>query len=248
MIDPSADPSVAERARSAGAPRVPAAGTVIRALIGITLARLVRGKTPWIGAVIAALPVAFAVIMQARGVAPQLSETYVVLRLLLALLAAMFVASSIGDEIEQRTSTYLWSRPIARWTVLAGKLGALAPIAIALVTASWIAAASLWTGAPPSARSIAALIEGGAAACLTAAGIAALVPRHALALSIGYLLLDNFLSAWPFSLRELTIGHQISALAGFADDASVAGPVIALAAIAAVWAAIGAARIRRLEV
>jgi hypothetical protein len=186
--------------------------------------------------------------MHTRGVEPFVGPTFVILRVILALIAAMFVASSIGDEIEQRTSTYLWSRPIARWTVLAGKLGALAPIATGLVVASWIAAIAMWTRDLPSLRSIAALAEGGAAACLATAGIAALVPRHALALSIGYLLLDNFLSALPFSLRELTLGYQISALGGFADDTAIAGPVIALAAIGAVWAAIGALRIRRAEV
>jgi hypothetical protein len=249
MIDPTADPAIAERASTApgAAPRVPATGAVIRALIDVTLARLARGKAPWIGAVIAALPVAFAAVMHTRGIEPLVGPTFVILRVIAALLAAMFVASSIGDEIEQRTSTYLWSRPIARWTVLAGKLGALAPIATGLVVASWIAAIAMWTRDVPSARSIAALAEGGAAACLAAAGIAALVPRHALALAIGYLLLDNFLSALPFSLRELTIGYQISALGGFTGDAAVAGPAIALAAIGAVWAAIGALRIRRAE-
>jgi hypothetical protein len=40
----------------------------------------------------------------------------------------------------------------------------------------------------------------------------------------------------------------MSALAGKADDAAIAAPLIALVAIGAVWAAIGLARIRRLEV
>ena len=36
----------------------------------------------------------------------------------MALLSSVFVASSIGEEIEERTITYLWSRPLPRWTLL----------------------------------------------------------------------------------------------------------------------------------
>jgi ABC-type transport system involved in multi-copper enzyme maturation permease subunit len=228
---------------------VPSAATTVRTLAGITLVRLGRGKALWISLLFAALPVATAVVMRAYRVPSSHGEAlFLVLQLVLALLAAMLVASSIGEDIEDRTATYLWSRPIARWAVPVGKLCALAPIVIALTVASWYAAIRVWTGAAPPAVSGLALAAGGAAASLVAAGIAAIVPRHAMALTIGYLLVDSFLSAWPFSLREITIAHQISALAGNADDAAIAAPLIALLAIGAVWAAIGLWRIRRLEV
>jgi ABC-type transport system involved in multi-copper enzyme maturation permease subunit len=218
-------------------------------LIGVTWTRLRRGKALWIGVLFAALPIITAAIMASYHVAPTHDGGFfLVLQLLLALLVAMFVASSIGEEVEARTGTYLWSRPIARWAVLAGKLCALTPIVIALIVAAWVVAILIWTAAWPSAISCLALVIGGAAACLVAAGISTLVPRHAMALTIGYLLVDNFIAAMPFSLRELAIAHQISALAGQADDAAIATPVIALIAIAGVWTAIGLQRIRRLEV
>jgi ABC-type transport system involved in multi-copper enzyme maturation permease subunit len=217
-------------------------------MVGVTLKRLGRGKALWIGVLVAGLPIVFAAIMHGLHVRPFANDMFVVWRLILALLSAMFVASSIGEEVEDRTLTYLWSRPIARWAVPAGKLCALVPIVIALVVASWIAATRAWTEELPTLISCVGLAAGGLVACVIAAGISTLVPRHAMALTIGYLLVDNFLAAWPFSLRELTLAHQTSALAGLTDDAAVATPVIALAAIAGVWTAIGVARIRRLEV
>ncbi len=69
-----------------------------------------------------------------------------------------------------------------------------------------------------------------------------------MALTIGYLLVDNFVGVMPFSLQELALAHQMSALAGLTDDAAIATPLIALAAIAGVWTAIGLYRIRRIEV
>jgi ABC-type transport system involved in multi-copper enzyme maturation permease subunit len=228
--------------------RAPGAGAAAWTLAGITVTRLFRSKALWLCVLFAALPVGFAVIMHALRVTPFYNDIFVLWRLILALLAAMLVASSIGEDIEDRTGTYLWSRPIARWAVLAGKLCALSPFVVALVVASWCATIGVWTSAAPSAASCLGLAAGAAAACMVAAGISTLVPRHAMALTIGYMLVDNFIAAWPFSLRELMIAHQTTALAGLADDRAIATPLIALAAIAAVWVAIGLLRIRRIEV
>jgi len=233
-----------------GAPRhrVPGAWSAAWTLAGVTLVRLRRGKALWLCAVIAALPVGFGAVMHARNATPFYNDMFVVWRLILALLSAMLVASSIGEDIEDRTGTYLWSRPIARWAVMAGKLIALTPIVIALVVASWYATIQVWTSSGPTVISCIGLAAGAAAGCVIAAAISTVVPKHAMALTIGYMLVDNFIAPWPFSLRELTLAHQTTALAGIADDAAIATPLIALAAIAGVWAAIGLVRIRKLEV
>jgi hypothetical protein len=169
--------------------------------------------------------------------------------LLVAVLPAMFIASSIGEEIEQRTSAYLWSRALPRWAVIAGVLSALAPFAVVLMVASWIAAVRLGTVSGPSAVSCIAVAAACLAASFVAAGIATLVPRHAMVLTICYLLADNTIGALDFSLAELSITHQAKLLAQFADEPQpIAGPLIAIALVAAVWGAIAAVRIRRLEV
>jgi ABC-type transport system involved in multi-copper enzyme maturation permease subunit len=166
----------------------------------------------------------------------------------LALLPAMFVAASIGEELEQRTSTYLWSRPIARWAVLAGKLCALAPIVTALTVASWFVAAWIGSGAAPPVPSSIALAVGSIAVCLVAAGIAVVVPRYGMALTIGYALVDIVIGVLPFSLSELSITHQVRALAHLTVGPSpIAAPVIAMAVVSGVWSVIGFVRITRLE-
>ena len=228
---------------------VPTPLSTVLTLAGITLKRLGRGKALWIGGMFAALPIVFASFAHTWHAAPSPDVLLNITLLLLALLPAMYVGASIGEEIEDRTSTYLWSRPIARWAVLAGKLCALAPIVIVLIVGGWYAAIMVWTEAPPSLASCAALAAGCVASSLVAAGIATVVPKHGMALTIGYMLVDVFIGAMPFSLNALSITHQTHELANlFGGQPAIVTPLIALLAVSSVWAAIGFVRIRRLEV
>jgi ABC-type transport system involved in multi-copper enzyme maturation permease subunit len=235
----------------AGTPReatgaVPGAAEMIRTLCGVTLRRLGRGKAVWIGGAFGALPVILALAVRARPGAVSLDELFGLMMLLLALLPAMLVAASVGEELEDGTSAYLWSRPIARWAVLAGKLCALTPIAAVILVTGWIAGVALLTGAP-SLLSCAGIAVGCVATSLVVAGIATLVPRYGMALAIGYMLVDLFIGAIPLSLRQLSITYQTATLAGQNSDAAIAAPLIGLAVIAGIWTAIALRRIRRLE-
>jgi hypothetical protein len=224
---------------------VPSASSAVWTLAAVTLKRLGRGKALWIGALIAALPVAFAVGVRGHVSDPTPGD---IALLTLVMLPAMFVGASIGEDIEERTTTYLWSRPIARWAILAGKLCALVPVLIALVVTGLYAAWTVWRGSPPSPVSGAAFAAGCVAASMVAAGIATLVPRHGMALTIAYMLVDLFVGAMPFSLNQLSITRHVSTLANLPGELpAIQGPVIGLVVIAAVWGAIGVLRIRRLE-
>jgi len=231
---------------------VPSTAAMIRTLAGVTLKRLGRGKALWIGVMFAALPVVYAGGIRARSArfsTEHLSHLFQLSTLLLAVLPAMFVGASVGEEIEDRTSTYLWSRPIARWAVLAGKLVALTPIVVALSVGGWLAGTWAGSEAAPPLASILGLAAGAIASSLVVAGIAVLVPKHGMALTIGYMLVDLFVGAMPFSLQQLSVTYQTATLAGFSTDPpSTVTSVIALVAISGVWTAIGVTRIRRLEV
>jgi ABC-type transport system involved in multi-copper enzyme maturation permease subunit len=232
---------------------VPGAGSTVWTLAGLTLQRLVRGKALWIGALIAGLPVMFAVGLTAlRGAGSDeptsADEILYATMPLLVLLPALFVAASISEELESRTSTYLWSRPIARWAVLAGKLCALVPVVIVLVVAGWVAAVALGTHAAPPVMSCVALAAGCVVIALIATGISASAPRHGMALTIGYMLVDAFIGVWPFSLAELSITHQARVLAHLdAGAPALATPVLAMAVVAGIWGTVGFARIRNVE-
>jgi ABC-type transport system involved in multi-copper enzyme maturation permease subunit len=243
-VTPVPPDGVARRAQA----QVPSAASAVWALARITLTRLLRGKAVWIGVAIAALPPVYALIERRRWGASKLDSLFEIFLLTLALIPALFVASSIGEELEDRTSTYLWSRPIPRWAVLVGKLCALAPIAIALLLGGWCATGWLATQALPPAPSCLAIAAGGLACSLVAAGIAVVVPKHGMAMAIGYLLFDTGVGIMPFSIDKLSLTYQTRVLAGLGDDPPVLGaPLLALAVIAGVWSAIGLWRISRLE-
>jgi ABC-type transport system involved in multi-copper enzyme maturation permease subunit len=222
---------------------VPSAVSVLLTLMTVTWRRLVRGRALWVSVLIAALPAVLAVALVGRS---NMEAVNVVQFLTMALLPPLFVASSLGEEIEDRTTTYLWSRPIGRWTIVIGKLLALAPVAMTLVVGGFVASYQVGMGAPPEPRAILAIAAGSLAIAAMSAGIATLVPRHGMALSIVYLVIfDLALGAIPASINQISITHQIALLVD--PDAAVLQPAVTVTLLAGGWLAIALWRIRRLE-
>lgn len=224
-------------------PSLPTAMGALATVTRLTLLRLRRGRGAWIGGAIALLPIAFAISVSRTRV---LHYTFSVELLVLAVVAALFLASSIGEEIEGRTITYLSSRPLPRWTILIGKLIAFAPIVLAMVVVSWIVAVRLGLGQLPPLRSVIGLGIGSLAVCAIVAGIAAVVPSYSMPLAIVYLGVDFVVGQIPASLQLLSITHQTTALAGIVDE-PIAISAISITLIAALWLALGIVRMRRLE-
>lgn len=222
---------------------VPSSGTAVATIARLTWKRLFRGRALWIGVVVAALPIAFSLAVQAKSRATEF--TFVIEILVLSVLPPLYIASSIGEEIEHRTTTYLWSRPIARWTVLVGKLVALAPIAVVLVVASWMLAIRLGFHELPHVESCVGLGAGALATAAISAGIATVVPKHGMGLAIAYLGIDFVIGQIPASLQLLSATHQTTLLAR--SGSGRLEPAIALAVIATFWLALGLYRVRRLE-
>ncbi|MBA2539549.1 MAG: ABC transporter permease [Deltaproteobacteria bacterium] len=222
-----------------------------RTIAAVALRRMLRGRALWVGAIISTLPIGFAALTSAgrdSGIAEP-GDVFGFVQLMLAVLPALFVASSIGEDIEDRTITYLWSRPIPRWSVLVGKLIATVPVIWLLSIASWCLA-SLAGGGQPTLESCLALALGGAALSIIAATIATLAPRYGMALTVCYMLFfDLPLGVMPAAIRYLSITQHdrtIADLSGLAED-SASSAAIGVVVIAGVWALIGLWRIRRLE-
>ncbi len=217
-------------------------------MASLTLKRLLRGRAVYVALVIAFLPVAYVLVSGSVHNQPG-EEVFVFEVLVSSVLAPMFVASSIGEEIEDRTTTYLWSRPIPRWSIVAGKLLALVPITIAIVLVSWALSSQIaWHTLPPL-RPCAALALGVAVLSIVSSGIAALAPRHGMALTICYILFfDSPLGVLPATLAQLSVTHQIRALSGlFPTDAGTTTPLLALGILSLVYGTLAALRIRRIE-
>lgn len=225
---------------------VPSAGTALATLVGVTWRRFFRSRTLWVAALIGGLPILVAVLMAGRR---HVADVITVVEfLVLVLLPPVFVAASLGEEIEERTTTYLWSRPLPRWTIVIGKLIALAPIAAALVTGGWFVAISMVTDKPPSTDSVIAFASGSLVVATLSTGMATLVPKHAMALTLVYLVVvDLPIGAIPAPLQSASITYQVRMMSGIGEPPKLAASAIAMAIIAGVWLAIALWRIRRLE-
>lgn len=216
----------------------------------VTWLRLIRGRALWVAFLIAFVPIAYASAMTGRrgGIAIVGLELFTFITLIVAVLAPMFVASSIGEDIEDRTATYLWSRPVPRWAVFAGKLVALVPITAALGLVSWNLAAYIAWGIVPAAYTSVAVLAAVASVSVVSAGIASLAPKHGMALSIVYMLfVDLPLGVRPATLREISLSYQARVLAAL-EEGYASTAAIALVTVCVVWALIAAWRVRRLEV
>jgi ABC-type transport system involved in multi-copper enzyme maturation permease subunit len=226
---------------------VPSIGAALSAIARLTLLRLLRGKLMWVSVVIAFLPVLLAQVV-GKDPSTALKVTFGIEMFVLAILPPLFAAPAIGEELEDRTATYLWSRPLARWSILAGKLLALAPTVMALIIASWIATISIALHTTPPLIMTVALAAGTVSVAIVSAGIATLAPKRGMAFAIIYILvIDLSLGAIPASIQWLSVTHATRVLAGFESDTSRVSGAVAMAVLSAVWLAVAFRRIGRIE-
>lgn len=229
--------------------RAPASLATVGVVASITLRRLLRGRALWVSGLVAALPCLYALMMHGRRGDEVGDELFGFEILVLAILAPMFVAGTLGEEIEERTTTYLWSRPVPRWAVLAGKLATVIPIVLVVGGASWLLAAQIAWSAVPPAQTFLAIAFGAVSLSSLAATFSTLAPRHGMALTICYLLfLDVPAGVLPAALQEVSITHQLRTVSGmWPSDGTFVEGLVGLLAILLVTTAIATWRIRRLE-
>lgn len=224
-------------------------GAATVAIARVSFTRAMRTRTLYGAAGVAALPVVMASIL--AGLREHEWRPVVEMSVFTnAVLAALLVAGLIGEEFEEKTMTYLWSRPLPRWSVITGKLLALVPIAAA-ISAIGVAVAlnvALGDDKVPLGRVAAAMAAGAAARAAIAAAWATLVPRQAVALTIAYLFFFDFpLAVIPARLQAVSLAYHEAQIAGLAHDESVTSAIIGLVAISAVWLGVALWRVRRLE-
>jgi hypothetical protein len=187
--------------------------------------------------------------MRLRSATPEMAWDTVVRAelVLLAVLAPLYPAASLSEELESGTMSYLWSRPLERWAVAAGKLLAMAPIVAAIVVGSATAATLLASDALPPLTGVFALLLGSATLCLAATGLALWVPRHGLVVPMGYLLfIDVPVGELPMTLVRASMTHHVRVLAGVTDG-SAGEATLWLLALTALWLVLGLRRLRDLE-
>ncbi len=227
-------------------------GAVI-AIAQLTLTRFLRSKTLWVAAILAVIPLLPLLIGAREAKDPiQNWEKFIKIAAYMQLLVvSLLTAPAIAEEIEDKTYTYLWSRPIPRWTVLAGKLligGILgtAMMAISLGLGSQIAGLTdpvvIATGI--TAMTLGVITTGCIASCF-----GTLLPKHPLAISISYfMVLDLGISATPFSGARFSVMHNVIAISGFGPHANtVITSALWLLGLCVFWTGISLSRLSRKE-
>jgi len=226
---------------------VPSATTAMLALARLTLKRATRGKLIWISLGIAMLPMLFAATLSIGHHSNVLEPAFGMELFVVAILPPLFCAPAIAEELEDRTASYLWSRPIPRWVLLAGKLLALAPFAMLCVVASWLLTAYVGLQHAPPADTILAVATGAFGVGVTASGIASLAPKRGMALAIIYILIiDLPVGQIPASLAWLSVTHAATTIAGF-ETAPASEGVLALSVLCAIWLSVSFWRLSRIE-
>jgi ABC-type transport system involved in multi-copper enzyme maturation permease subunit len=234
-------------------------GAATRAIAAVVFLRCLRGRAIWIGLAFSSVPALLALVLTGLGRgdhgAGVWREVFTYSLSLLAIVPPLLVAGSIGDDLDDRTATYLWSRPLPRWSLVTGTLLAMAPLALAILSVGVSAGFAVSFGAAAGSeigalgRGLAALGLGVLAVSAASAALATVSPRFATALAVVYVLfLDLPMSLLPVSLREISIGYQVSQVAAIQQyPAGLAGALAALAGIIGAWLVIALWRIGRVE-
>ena len=226
--------------------RVLSGGAATLAIARVAWIRMVRGRALWGAALLASLSLVMAILL--RGFHAEDTGALIEIgHATAAILTGLLVAAPIGEEFEDRTMTYLWSRPLPRWSVVTGKLVALTPVAAALAAATLVAALAVAGDPRPVTGVAAATALGVGARAAIGAAMATLVPRHALALTVAYLLfLDGPIAAIPARVQLVSVWFHEAAASGAGGESVIAG-YVGLVVIAGLWLAVALWRVRRIE-
>jgi ABC-2 type transport system permease protein len=234
--------------------------TALKVIARITWLRLLRGRSKWVSLLLAFLPVVFAALLTLFGADTDRSwdmvATYV-LRLGAMLAVAVHLAPSVGEELESRTYTYLWSRPMPRRALLLGKLVATTPIAAAIfvvsVSATWLV---VWQGDAGEhlgdlLSMLLATIGAVAAGSSLALVAGSFFPRHPLAVILGYVIMGDRLLGFIPALRQVSVYFHAISVAGVRDpmllSATMTAGLVGLLVLTVGWLGLAIWRVERTE-
>jgi ABC-2 type transport system permease protein len=232
------------------------------AIARTTLRGVLDRRRTWLMVLLAALPVATALVFVVAGgqrIGNSVLDNLIV-RTVLPLIALVFGTAVLGAELEDGTIVYALTTPVRRLRLVLGKALVAAGVTAALIVPATLATAVLAAQADDRFTGIApgfAIATGiGGAAYALVFMTASLFTSRALALGLGYVLIwEGILSGLlagtqAFSIRQATLGLA-QALSGWqpSQPAMEPGNAIVVLALAIVGSlAISTWRLARYEV
>jgi ABC-type transport system involved in multi-copper enzyme maturation permease subunit len=225
-------------------------------LARLTWLRLRRGRS----LIVVALLMALTPLMAVLGAPLDITLAFL-LRLPLVIATATLLSGAVAEELELKTHSYLFTRPIPRWSLLTGKLLATAPVLIVGFSLSavvaWLLRGASGDELPTLARSFLGVVGAVVLCGALSVGAGTLFSKRPLVFVLGYLLTVNQLLQFVPLLQKLAISYYAYGLAelvprhaGNAPFALVAEPVEAVVGtlvLSAAWLAVGVWRISRAE-
>lgn len=131
------------------------------------------------------------------------------------LLALFYGSSALGSELDGKTLTYLWTRPVARWRIVCGKylgiVSVLIPPTALSVCVSWFILER------PGGSVLSALLLGAISGVLVYNAVFVLlgfiVPRRAMVLALLYAVIFEFiLSFVPAMVNTFTVTYYLRSM------------------------------------
>ena len=231
----------------------PTSAGAVAAIAQLTFTRFLRSKVIFVAGVLAMLPLIPVLVASSHNddVARNWQGFLGVTSFVQLLVASLLTAPVIAEEIDDKTYAYLWSRPIPRWTILAGILLVGCLVAIAMMAVSVVLGSQIAHVSDPViiAKALVGMALGVVATGCIASAFGTLLPKHPLAVSISYfLVLDLGIGAMPFAAARLSVMHNVIAISGLGPDANtVVISVLWLAGLGVFWTTITLRRLVRKE-
>lgn len=205
-------------------PTPPAALAVVRLFAGTSLRRVRRGRLVQVVVALLALPLLAGLLALLGGKAgapffEMLLQAF--LRFLLPSVLALFATTTVAEEVQRKTITYLFARPIPRWTLPAGKYLGVVGVNLVLFCAAVAATFALSIGSDFGA-SLPLLLKGLGAAALgvlhfgaVAAAFGAMATRYPFAAMLAFeLLVDVGFGFIPGVFKAASAGVHLTVLVG----------------------------------
>lgn len=200
-------------------------------LIGATLRGVLGRRRTWLMILLAALPVAVALLIRAGGgnpSAPTILDTLLI-RAVMPLLALVFGTAALGSELEDGTAVYLMIKPVSRWRILLAKMAVGAGLTVALVFPATVATSLITDGRNALSMSetlgYALVVSAGGAAYACAFVTLSAFTGRALILGLFYVLIwEGVLSGLLEGTRFLSIRQASLGLAARVTDVVTVPP------------------------
>jgi ABC-2 type transport system permease protein len=239
---------------------------VIRVIALVTARGLVARRRFALLLLLALLPVAIGLLARLAA-DPGDAEVWtlrtielLVVRAVLPLVALILGTTALGAELEDGTAIHILTRPVARWRIIAGKLLAAAPIAIALAAGSTLVTGLVIggeSGTLPITMALAAGVAvGGLLYTLVFLALSVVTTRALIAGLVYVVLWEGVLAGLFEGTQVLSIREYVLSIAGALDSSgqvaneALLDPSVAIVATVAVVAAawtVATWRLARLE-